>query len=624
MEEVKRIELTCIAVGQGLGNLAEYYNEKDELVFLALFDFGCFYENDDTKARTSDGLAYVQCKMEERCIVKQNKLGLLLTGGLFLDLAVISHQDMDHWLLLNKLLKETGKPYEYLYKEISQAENYIKWNHINGELDETYEGRAPKSTALGNTVVGDMNYCTESLSMKGHREVVYDSTNKIYKENGRFEMHVDASQRNCTEIAAVSKSIRILELNESTIDSARRFFYLHIIASGQLLVDKANKKVCLTRSVTFKNQSGQYCTYQEELKCELPDEGDNSDWTVSGIDVRKIINFEPRFMMPGLVQDMVDPNVIDLDQFIINAPENYPEGKVLIRMAVTGGSILFRSKEFMEFSERLQDVSITHWDRGKEFRTLIPSPLINIRFYILCNLQGSPGIGRIEGIRDTNDVAIHRNYSSAVILMVIRGNSQEGGYDYGIFFPGDATSHTMNYLSLLARKDSGKEDLTFWKLPRVYVENILAFVPHHGSAHTNQGYHIPPVDPPADPDPFMIFKSFRDLLAARRSQVSSGMDNFNEQFHHPDKSVMELINESAYLLDENPEAPVQGRHSLRVWNSEEELEKFTTVKANNGTMCSAFSEGEAELGIFHHRYTIICQDDNITVEHAMLEALVQG
>ena len=183
----------------------------------------------------------------------------------------------------------------------------------------------------------------------------------------------------------------------------------------------------------------------------------------------------------------------------------------------------------------------------------------------------------------------------------------------------------MNYLSLRARKDSGKENLTFWKLPHVYVENILAFVPHHGSAHTNQGYYIvPQKTQPEPPDPFMIFKSFRDLLAARRSQVSSGMDNFNMQFHHPDKRVMELINESAYLLDEDPEAPERGRHSLRVWNSEEEIEKFTTVKANNGTMCSAFSEGEVELGIFHHRYTIICQDDNITVEHTMLGALMQG
>lgn len=403
---------------------------------MALFDFGCFYENDDTKARTSDGLAYGQCKMGERCIVKQNKLGLPLTGGLFLDLAVISHLDKNHWLLLDKLLKETGKPYEYLYKEISEAENYIKWNQINGELDETYEGRVPKSAALGNTVVGDMNYCTESLSMKGHREVVYNRTNKIYKEKGRFEMHADASKRNCTEIAAVSKNIRILELNESTIENVRRFFYLHIIASGQMLVDKANGKVRLTRSVTFKNQSGQYCTYQEELKCELSDKGYNSDWTVSGRDEPKIKNFEPRFMMPGLVQDMVDPNVVELDQFIIKAHENYPEGKVLIRMAVTGGSILFRSKEFMEFSERLQDVSITHWDTGKEFGTLIPSPLINIKFYILCNRHSNFGIGKIEGIRDTNDVAIHRNYSSAVILTVIRGNSHEGGYDYGIFSPG--------------------------------------------------------------------------------------------------------------------------------------------------------------------------------------------
>lgn len=624
MEEVNRIELTCMAVGQGLGNLAEYYNKEGELIYLALFDFGCFNAADNELARAPQSIGYAARKMEERCAIEQQKKGVDQTGGMFLDLVVISHQDEDHWLLLNELL-EMASADAYLYKEKRADGCYMKRRQMNNGISETIEGWAQDKENGINTLKTDMNYDTETLGMEGYRNFSFDKKTGIFKEKSEFEMCVNSFRRDHGEIAAVSNETALLGLAEETLDETRNMFYVSITGKGETRIDLREQKAFFSRSVTFENENGDSYTYQEE-----GDYGpDAENWTVRCRQKPpRIPGFAPRFTALPHPNVMIDSSTVDLSEFISGQPEERPEGNILIGRAVVGGSLLCRSDGFEMFLGRLKQVSMELWELGRGFfKRWIPSPLKNIKFYIVCCLTSDFGTGKVEGIESTNDEAICRNYSSAVVLMLIQGGSYGYEVNYGILFPGDATTHTMNYMLRSCMGKGNVGGLTYWMGAGAYTENILAFVPHHGSAHTNQGYYIvqkkPQPEPPEPPDTFMIFKSYLNVLAARRSQVSSGMDSFNERFHHPDKMVVMLIDEEPYLSDEEPEGTGKGNHILLVWNSEGNTEPFYTVKANNGTIGSVLPE-EGMLPDpqpFHHHYTILCENCKVIVAHTIEESL---
>src|SRR5689334_2223615 len=90
-----KITVTCLSVDQGMGTLVRIYNkdgDKDKLTNLALLDLGSSTRDKKASKLGVDTVVSALQKMAEDKVNPPT-----------LDLVVISHQDEDHWNLLNAL-----------------------------------------------------------------------------------------------------------------------------------------------------------------------------------------------------------------------------------------------------------------------------------------------------------------------------------------------------------------------------------------------------------------------------------------------------------------------------------------------------------------------------------------
>lgn len=109
-----RSVLTVLPIGQGACNLVEVYDNSNKLVFLGMVDCG---NKTNEQAFNVDGYSgkfnsnveasfdYITQKMRERAENENTGSTQEIKYNLLLDLFILTHQDGDHWIMLEKMLE---------------------------------------------------------------------------------------------------------------------------------------------------------------------------------------------------------------------------------------------------------------------------------------------------------------------------------------------------------------------------------------------------------------------------------------------------------------------------------------------------------------------------------------
>ncbi|WP_373264829.1 hypothetical protein [Hungatella hathewayi] len=595
MEAAVTVKITCLAVGQGLGNLVECYNVDGKLVHLGLMDFGCFETNSQEALKS---VQYVRQKMYERSCTEQALAGKEVTDGFLLDFAVFSHQDEDHWSLFDLLLEQkkakvSRMEYCFLEKK-SPPLIEIRCDERRFLEDEISSGYL-KSLYCAK---GQDDYKRNYIDRKGAGYI--NTLRYKYMSLYQFSLGKYTYMESC--------QIEVPGLNAQTAMTVAAFlaFKTDFMQNGVY-----NEKLTPQRDVSLIMcvMDGRYnpATQTRTMKYHITMNGtlvyslhgqwdSETGWIFESMPKTCSISFTGKINEDKLLE--YETLLADLYPYIeTEIPEVRDMETYLIRHCIVGGELESRTRSFQDFVKKINACSLFKQEGEIPLGALSVPLLQNVSYWVICSLDRKADVlSRVTAGSDIDD-AILRNFTSAVILLVVCAPSSRPA----VLFPGDATTHTMIYMTEHCMK-SGVQGRVQWDFGTHYstADSELFFVPHHGSGNTNRGYLVR--EDGVELEPYTGFCDFLGKLGPRRCQVSSGIDGRNStpSFRHPAYELMEHVEALSSLI---PDAP----HSLYCWKTaasgtDREKSFLQSTKSNYGT--AEYDPTTGAPYYSHHEYSI--------------------
>lgn len=521
-EKVERIKTTCLPVGQGMGYLLECYNGQGQLIFLGLFDFGS-RASSESRINIEMSYRYLNQKMQERMQVLGN------AGGYYLDLITISHQDDDHWSLLNHML---SVPLIYSIK--TEDEDSLRYTQITREEDENKVSIAKqrwiysKTSSLPEISYFQWELYPRDCRFKAERSVRMEGGILIVDTRVVFDDEaVGVSCDNylyllgkCMDVSPLVQ-LQPIEWESNQADK--------IVIRGMLRFEQEGQGVVMQRLTVHQ---GSEIVYKEEYQGGY----NGTTWVKLAHNASAPDSFIRLCPYPSAGEESLSEEeqeqLLAMEQYINGCTSWVEDGNYVIREVLLGGEPAgWEWKSRMAF-EALSWLSVECMQLSgfaSMSNVRLPVDLDNMKVYLLCCLSRS---GLPEELKpafshagtNLNDDDIGKNFSSAVMLILFEGK--------GILFPGDMTVHTAVYLLQYAMERPEEQPCTHYKSIDADAANVLLAVPHHGSDRTMRGGYAQ-----GQEQTFAVFENFMKVIAPVYTHASSGFKDSNK---HPREEVARL------------------------------------------------------------------------------------
>lgn len=479
------VKVTTFAVGQGLCELIEIYDEpQEQLIFLALVDCGS-----TSKVRANKN-TYVQ-NIEEMFayVIEKANARKRTIGTHYFDMVSISHQDEDHWNLLMELICrmlgiEKGEYFSIQDEQGICTEYIVDIEH--GEELRIF------------TLQEDDSYCTWNYSNKiedFEENYVDYSYGRFWKEKKR-------------EILQNSEGIEVVVKSDCFEGEMTALYYPDkngATIEYKLQYEEGN----ITSSLHMENDIATILINGKSSQGEIV--GGNLENVLLEFLNKVAFAFPTEFQ--NIVYDILRINAgITLEEVQGNIREGRPIDKVIHRLYFGGSQYGSKASAFKaKLSNMAREVKNLSWDTGSECGGRIQYDMIMPMYMGV--LFSSRAL--YENLRDRKvRIGIERNRTS-LFVMLSCGNNM-------LFFPGDATVHTMLAFDSIEKNCYFLRDKT--------VQLLLA--PHHGS-------DVSSADDGASASRSGGYSGLRDflrMLSPKNMHISIGIKN---RHHHPGVNFIE-------------------------------------------------------------------------------------
>lgn len=492
-----QITISVLAIGQGSSSLLEVWEGASYAtrtnLFVALMDCG---SDDNRKSlNVKASIAAIQDAMNRHT----NAEGITPP---YLDMLIISHQDMDHWDKLDlvfeavkgkRQINHNGQLIDTCIQKPTEIEN-LNFSCVNADILVSQEQYSKFNSFDSVIYIGSQHLVIEKQDYFMNIEWFYSGIFKSASYTLEFE--IDDPYM---EISLFYNNNNYFS-NWSIITDTENIYYSYI-------QNYSTKKYDL--SVDFFTVIETYDTWdlQSAFKKTLDDLILKYKVNIKSDTIIKVFTIYDQFMTQLNYQKVVDTIQKNLNLHCC------------IGQSFIGGQKDIYSPSFKNTRDKIKKLSSTKVAsliKNQKIKDIFMNTSWNLSCKILCctalsdcKLTGG-GSGR----------SLKHNASSAVALWNINNTK--------VLYPGDATIHTMYYMR--------KNDLL------KYATNSLVLAPHHGSGTTSAKASslASKKRKRDDDDPWEELGAFLDGLSPSEIIISAGLDNHHG---HPNLSFIEKSEE---------------------------------------------------------------------------------
>lgn len=532
------VTVSYLAIGQGNCSLIEIwegasYAARSNL-FIALIDCG----SDDSMGNQNviDSIATITTAMGK------HSAGTGFTPP-YLDILFVSHQDMDHWNKLDMIL--------------NSANGKRKINHGLRDIDTCIQTPAAIASINFSPVVATVLASQEQYSKwkvfvdtalyRGSQHLLIDSQN--------YYMAIEWS---CIDIIKKQVSFKL----EFEIDDP----YLEISLSFG--------NDCSLGGWTFEleNETYRYTYYMNGYtkKYEL-----TKDFTIIKMDdswklteafqatLDELIKVKKLKIKSSTIVSLYTSYYNFLNKFtyedVVQIINDKQDLKCYIGQAFIGGEEGIYSPSFIGMRDRIKAVcstEVVQLIKNQKKHIIYFNRDWNMETTMLCCTELSNC--KLTGAK--SEKSIKNNASSAVALWCINNNK--------FLFPGDATVHTMYYMT----NNNLLDDTTA----------SIMLAPHHGSGTSSKVSSKKRGRNGVQPDPWAILERFLETIKPSEMIISAGINNTHG---HPNRSFIAKSEKTLSLTSADPHNICynvldSGRTSKNYQRMDEKITLFTNAVYN--------------------------------------------